>query len=105
MYINVSLVRKLCETGMVSLEDARRIVESARRITVLTGAGISTDSGIPDFGGPKGVWTKNPAAERTATLSYYLNDPEVRRESWKQRLAHPAWDASPNAGHRAVADL
>lgn len=87
------------------MEDARRILEKAERITVLTGAGISTDSGIPDFRGPQGVWTKNPAAERTSTLSHYLNDPEVRRLSWQQRLGSPAWAARPNAGHEAIVAL
>ncbi|HSE94174.1 MAG TPA: Sir2 family NAD-dependent protein deacetylase, partial [Methylomirabilota bacterium] len=57
-------------------------IDRARRIVVLTGAGISTDSGIPDFRGPQGVWTKNPAAEKMATLQHYVADPEVRRRSW-----------------------
>jgi NAD-dependent deacetylase len=86
-------------------EDGRHLVSSARRITVLTGAGISTDSGIPDFRGPKGVWTKDPSAERTSTLSDYLADPAVRRRSWQTRLASPAWAALPNAGHRSIVDL
>jgi len=80
-------------------------VAEARHVVVLTGAGISTDSGIPDFRGPNGVWTKNPAAERTATLSHYLSDPEVRRVAWQHRLQSPAWDARPNAGHRAIVEL
>jgi NAD-dependent deacetylase len=88
--------------------DIRRaadLMSEARRITVLTGAGISTDSGIPDFRGPQGVWTKSPEAEKTATLSVYLSDPEVRRRSWRQRLQSPAWAAEPNAGHRALVEL
>jgi NAD-dependent deacetylase len=87
------------------IERAAQILGPARRVTVLTGAGISTDSGIPDFRGPQGVWTKNPAAERTSTLTHYLNDSEVRRLSWQQRLVSPAWAAEPNAGHAALVDL
>ncbi len=84
---------------------ARALLQQAERITVLTGAGISTDSGIPDFRGPNGVWTKNPEAEKTATLSYYLSDPEVRKRSWRNRLEHPGWSASPNPGHYALVEL
>lgn len=86
-----------------TLARARRCVDAAERVVVLTGAGISTDSGIPDFRGPKGVWTLNPKAERMSDIRYYLSDPEVRRLSWQSRLAHPAWTAAPNAGHRALA--
>ncbi len=83
----------------------QRWVRAAERITVLTGAGISTDSGIPDFRGPSGVWTKNPGAERTATLQHYLADPELRIAAWQTRLHHPMWSAEPNAGHRALVRL
>ena len=87
------------------LARATQVLAAARRVVVLTGAGISTDSGIPDFRGPQGVWTKNPKAERMSSLSHYLNDPEVRELSWQSRLANPAWHAQPNGGHRALVDL
>jgi len=87
------------------LHRARDLLAPPRRVTVLTGAGISTDSGIPDFRGPQGVWTRNPAAERASTLSHYLQDAEVRRQAWQSRLHSPAWEASPNAGHAALAEL
>ncbi len=87
------------------VEDARDLVDRAERVVVLTGAGISTDSGIPDFRGPQGVWTKNPGAERTATLQHYMADPEVRRLAWRNRVDSPAWAAEPNPGHRAIVTL
>ena len=88
------------------LDEVAGWLRDADQIVVLTGAGISTESGIPDFRGPKGVWTKNPAAEKTATLQYYMSDPEVRAA----RVAEPAvdsgmWTAEPNAGHRALVEL
>ena len=80
-------------------------MRAASRVVALTGAGISTDSGIPDFRGPQGVWTKDPKAERLSNIHYYMSDPEVRRLSWQSRLQHPAWHAVPNSGHRALVDL
>lgn len=90
---------------MNALAKARELIDNAERIVVLTGAGVSTDSGIPDFRGPQGVWTLNPKAERMSDIRYYVADPEVRRLSWQSRLAHPAWTAEPNSGHRALVDL
>ncbi|MBI3527944.1 MAG: Sir2 family NAD-dependent protein deacetylase [Betaproteobacteria bacterium] len=87
------------------IEKVRGWVNQAARVVVLTGAGISTESGIPDFRGPQGVWTKNPKAEKLSDIHYYMTDPEVRKASWKARIEHPAWSAKPNAGHRALAAL
>jgi NAD-dependent deacetylase len=86
-------------------ETARTWIGAAERVVVLTGADISTDSGIPDFRGPQGVWTKNPKAEKLSDIRYYMSDPEVRRLSWQSRLEHSAWRAQPNAGHRALVAL
>ncbi len=90
---------------MSDVDQVREWVRGAQRIVALTGAGISTDSGIPDFRGPNGVWTKNPEAEKMATLSHYVGDPDVRRRSWRSRLESPTWQAEPNAGHRALVEL
>jgi NAD-dependent deacetylase len=74
-------------------------------VTVLTGAGISTESGIPDYRGPQGLWTADPDYEKLVTLDYYLADPSVRERSWRMRRSSPALDATPNAGHLALVEL
>jgi NAD-dependent deacetylase len=98
-------VQETPEAGAAMLDPLRGWIAEARRIVVLTGAGISTESGIPDFRGPQGVWTKDPVAEKLSDIRYYMADAEVRKTSWKSRLAHPAWSAKPNAGHFALATL
>jgi NAD-dependent deacetylase len=90
---------------VTDLDRAADLLAEARRVTVLTGAGISTESGIPDYRGPGGVWTTDPAKMRLVDIDVYVSDPEVRREAWLERMHHPAWTAQPNAGHRALADL
>ena len=80
-------------------------LRNARHVTALTGAGISTGSGIPDFRGPDGVWTKNPDAEKTAQLHYYLADADLRRRAWQNRLRSEMWAAEPNAAHHALVAL
>ncbi|MBW2382872.1 MAG: NAD-dependent deacetylase [Deltaproteobacteria bacterium] len=88
-----------------SIARARALIEGARRIVVLTGAGISTDSGIADFRGPQGLWTKNPEAEKMANIRYYMTDPEVRKRSWQIKLAGAEQERRPNAGHYALLEL
>ena len=88
-----------------SLHEVARWIRDARSVMVLTGAGISTDSGIPDFRGPQGLWTKNPRAERLSDINAYMADRDLRVEAWRARLEHPAWTAEPNDAHRAIAAL
>ncbi|MCA1833774.1 MAG: NAD-dependent deacetylase [Actinomycetota bacterium] len=87
------------------LESVADMMRASERIVVLTGAGISTESGIPDFRGPNGLWTKNPAAEKLSDIHAYMSDPSIRVRAWKGRLHHPAWHAAPNEGHRALVEL
>jgi NAD-dependent deacetylase len=87
------------------LEVAAGLVRRARAICVLTGAGISTESGIPDFRGPDGLWTSNPAAARLSSLAHYLSGPEVRVETWRRRVQQPFSPAEPNPGHLALVEL
>lgn len=82
------------------------LIDGAERITVITGAGISTGSGIPDFRGKDGLWTRNPAAEKASTLSVYLTDDEVRRASWQARVQNLIRNQfEPNVSHRALVSL
>ncbi|GGS39952.1 SIR2 family NAD-dependent protein deacylase [Streptomyces violaceus] len=74
-------------------------------VALLTGAGISTDSGIPDYRGPNGLWRRDPEAEKLVTYEYYMGDPEIRRRSWQMRRKNRTLQAEPNAAHRAIADL
>jgi NAD-dependent deacetylase len=87
----------------VSIEQASGLIAGARHLTAFTGAGISTESGIPDFRGPQGLW------KRYRPIEYrdFLRDPEARREYWRRKVE--AWpgirDARPNRGHLALARL
>ena len=89
-----------------AVDRAASLVARATSVTVLTGAGISTDSGIPDFRGPNGVWTLNPEAEKASDIRVFVTDPEVRRARWDV-LAHGGmWDGvEPNDGHQALVPL
>lgn len=74
-------------------------------VAILSGAGVSTDSGIPDYRGPNGLWQRDPDAEKLVTYDYYMRDPDIRRRSWLMRGQHPAWLARPNAAHDAITAL
>ncbi|MEV0334377.1 Sir2 family NAD-dependent protein deacetylase [Nocardia sp. NPDC050717] len=74
-------------------------------VAILSGAGVSTDSGIPDYRGPNGLWQRDPDAEKLVTYDYYMRDPDIRRRSWLMRGQHPAWQARPNAAHDAITTL
>ncbi|MET7617466.1 Sir2 family NAD-dependent protein deacetylase [Streptomyces sp. NPDC005408] len=74
-------------------------------VAILSGAGVSTDSGIPDYRGPNGLWRRDPEAEKLVTYEYYMGDPEIRRRSWQMRRKNRTLHAEPNAAHRAVAEL
>lgn len=89
----------------MDVSKVRNLIGIAQKITVLTGAGISTDSGIPDFRGPDGVWTLNPEEEKLSTLSNFLSNDEVRYNSWKRWSESSLVDAEPNEGHKALVEL
>ena len=95
----------MSDVALTDIDRVRAWIDQSRCIVALTGAGISTDSGIPDFRGPNGVWTRNPAAEKLSNIQHYVSDPEVRRASWRARLDHPTWTSAPNAGHLALVSL
>lgn len=106
--MNPTTERKTARVNLHDDESIRTVtarLRIAERVVVLTGAGISTDSGIPDFRGPNGLWTKNPQAEKAAHLQRYLESAEVRRFAWQHRLHSAAWSAEPNAGHRALVEI
>lgn len=77
-------------------------IAESNSVTVLTGAGLSTESGIPDFRGPQGLWTKDPSVASLFDIDRYVNDPEARRQVWQLRRDNPAWSAEPNPAHRAL---
>lgn len=89
----------------MSVERVRDWISGADCVTVLTGAGVSTESGIPDYRGPDGVWTKDPDASKYTDIDFYVTDPDVRRRAWVQRGKHPAWTVQPNPAHHALVRL
>ncbi len=88
---------------MASHDDLRKLFEDARRIVGFTGAGISTESGIPDFRSPGGIWTRYQPIQ----FQDFMASEEMRRESWRRKFAtdEVMRKATPNAGHRAMARL
>ncbi len=90
---------------LAAVDEAIGVLAAVDSISVLTGAGISTDSGIPDFRGPNGVWTRNPEAEKRSTIQFYLSDPDVRKLAWQIRVESEMFSAAPNDGHHAITAL
>jgi NAD-dependent deacetylase len=90
---------------VTELQEIAAWLRAANKVVVLTGAGVSTDSGIPDFRGPDGLWTKDPTAVRLASLHHYMSDPQLRVQAWQTRLNHPARRARPNRAHVALVEL
>lgn len=88
---------------MTSLEAALALLKPKQRLLAFTGAGISTESGIPDFRGPNGVWTKIDPSE--FTFDKYVTNPETRKRSWQMRVSSGVLDAAPNDAHRALVEL
>ena len=86
-----------------SIQQLRKMLEASANIVVFTGAGISTESGIPDFRGPNGIWNKIKPID----FGDFIASEEMRRESWRRKFASDSnWgDAEPNAGHLAIAKL
>ena len=88
------------------IQHAQTLVRNASNIVVLTGAGISTASGIPDFRGPQGIWTKDPEAEKASNINFYMSDPSIRKRNWALRAEGKLWaDVEPNQGHYALVKL
>ncbi|HZE41572.1 MAG TPA: NAD-dependent deacylase [Stackebrandtia sp.] len=89
----------------MTLTQVRDWIDAADKVTVFTGAGVSTESGIPDYRGPSGTWTVDPDAAKYVDIDYYVRDPEIRKRSWARRRDHAAWTVEPNAAHRALVRL
>ncbi len=88
------------------LQKVKSLIDQSQQIVILTGAGISTESGIPDFRGPEGIWTKNPDAEKASNINYYISDPEIREKNWALRAEGKLWaEVEPNDGHYALVQL
>lgn len=90
---------------MNRLTQVKNWIDGSKCVVALTGAGISTESGIPDFRGPSGLWTLDPDAEKLSNIRYYVDDPAIRVKAWRARLDSPVWMAKPGVGHQALARL
>lgn len=88
-----------------AINDVAGWIADSSRVVVLTGAGISTESGIADFRGPNGLWTRDPEAERRAQIDYYVSHQDARIQGWRRRIDAPPFAGEPNAGHLALGEL
>jgi len=85
------------------IDEVRRMLEQSRRVVIFTGAGVSTESGIPDFRSPGGIWTKYQPID----FREFISSEESRRETWRRKIAvdEAVSQAQPNRGHRAISHL
>lgn len=93
----------MTDHARTELNELSELLAESRRITAFTGAGVSTESGIPDFRSPGGVWTRYDP--RDFTFDRYVDSAEVRRNAWAMRREFFAKAVEPNPAHRAIADL
>jgi NAD-dependent deacetylase len=101
----IALLQRALPSDVVNqhdLDSARRLIEQSDSVVVLTGAGVSTASGIPDFRGPEGVWTKDPAAERLSDIDAFTSSSEIREHAWGRLLARRTIEVQPNPAHFAL---
>ena len=101
----LTLMGRYGEPVMSAIDIARDLVSNASRVVVLSGAGISTASGIPDFRGPEGVWTKDPHAEMLSTFETWINERSVRVAAWRSRATRRDQHFEPNVAHYAINEL
>ncbi|MEL0110887.1 MAG: Sir2 family NAD-dependent protein deacetylase, partial [Rickettsiales bacterium] len=87
----------------MSADDLKRLIDAANRVVIFTGAGISTESGIPDFRSPGGVWDRY----KPVYFQAFMDSEEMRRETWRRKIETDKTmkQAEPNRGHRAVEKL
>lgn len=92
-------------TTTEAIKFAREMIDRNSKVAILTGAGVSTDSGLPDYRGPNGIWTKDPELELMSNLDNFMNDPEIRKRSWLRKVVGVTGNYQPNLSHYILANF